>query len=364
MTTVHGRYDTRIFIKECRSLALAGYDVTLLVADGKGAERIEGITIQDVGLPKNRMIRVLFFTRKLYKEALKQQVECYHFHDPELMIAGYFLSKKGKKVIYDIHENVGEQIKIKEWIPSLLRNTVARVYDKIESFFCKRFDALLVPQPSMQERFLPLNPNTYLVENFPLNNETQPINRDSPNGHKVICFHAGSLNEDRGLRNMVNAFEHLPLNFELHLGGAIEESTLTKCEDLPGWKNVLFYGKIPFNEVQEIYAKTSIGLILYNNVGQYYLSYAVKLFEYMSYGIPVIMPDFGEWVGFNQENNCGINVDPSKSQEVAKAIRFLAENPEVSRKLGINGLKAVREKYTWDKAKSRLLTCYKKIQYD
>ena len=36
MTCVHQRYDTRIFQKECRSLAANGYDVSLIVADGKG----------------------------------------------------------------------------------------------------------------------------------------------------------------------------------------------------------------------------------------------------------------------------------------------------------------------------------------
>lgn len=361
MTTVHGRYDTRIFIKECRSLALSGYDVTLLVADGKGGEQTDGTFIQDVGRPKNRINRVLFFTRKLYKEALRQQAECYHFHDPELMLTGYLLTKKGKKVIYDIHENVGEQIMIKEYIPLILRKIVAGVYDRIESFFCKRFDALLVPQPSMQKRFIELNPKTYLVENFPWSNNAEIVKDVSTSPDKIICFHAGSLNEDRGLINMVNAFEHLPPHFKLYLGGAIEESTMSKCENLPGWRNVLFFGKIPFDEVQDIYKKTSIGLILYNNVGQYYLSYAVKLFEYMSHGIPVIMPDFGEWVQFNQENKCGINVDPTNSKAVAEAIKYLTENPKESEMLGMNGVRAIHEKYSWDYAKGRLLKCYEYI---
>ncbi len=35
ITSVHQRYATRIFHKKCTSLANTGYDVTLLVADGK-----------------------------------------------------------------------------------------------------------------------------------------------------------------------------------------------------------------------------------------------------------------------------------------------------------------------------------------
>lgn len=40
LTSVHSRYDTRIFLKECRSLARTGYQVSLVVADGKGGSAI------------------------------------------------------------------------------------------------------------------------------------------------------------------------------------------------------------------------------------------------------------------------------------------------------------------------------------
>ena len=38
LISVHIRYDTRIFIKMCSSLVETGYDVSLIVADGKGDE--------------------------------------------------------------------------------------------------------------------------------------------------------------------------------------------------------------------------------------------------------------------------------------------------------------------------------------
>jgi hypothetical protein len=38
LTSVHPRTDTRIFLKECTSLASHGYAVSLVVADGKGDE--------------------------------------------------------------------------------------------------------------------------------------------------------------------------------------------------------------------------------------------------------------------------------------------------------------------------------------
>src|SRR5690606_5815148 len=58
LTSVHSRYDTRIFLKECRSLGKVGYRVALIVADGKGDEIKEGIDILDVGKPRSRFSRM------------------------------------------------------------------------------------------------------------------------------------------------------------------------------------------------------------------------------------------------------------------------------------------------------------------
>ena len=59
ITSVHQRFDTRIFQKECQSLRKAGYDVSLVVADGKGNETYEGIKIYDVGKENNRIKRLI-----------------------------------------------------------------------------------------------------------------------------------------------------------------------------------------------------------------------------------------------------------------------------------------------------------------
>lgn len=49
LTSVHSRYDTRIFLKECRTLASANYSTHLVVADGKGDETRDGVRIIDAG---------------------------------------------------------------------------------------------------------------------------------------------------------------------------------------------------------------------------------------------------------------------------------------------------------------------------
>src|SRR3546814_10377955 len=60
VSSVHARYDVRIFLKECASLARHGHPVHLYVADGKGEETRGGVHIHDVGKGRGRLRRMLF----------------------------------------------------------------------------------------------------------------------------------------------------------------------------------------------------------------------------------------------------------------------------------------------------------------
>ena len=104
ITSVHQRYDTRIFLKMCCSLAKNGNEVTLLVADGLGNEIKTGIQILDIGSRSpSRVSRMINTVRKIYKRAVELDIDIYHLHDPELIPLGLKLKKSGKKVIFDAH---------------------------------------------------------------------------------------------------------------------------------------------------------------------------------------------------------------------------------------------------------------------
>ena len=127
LTSAHPRYDTRIYYKMCSSLAKKDYEVYLIVADGKGNEIIQGIKIYDVGKASGRIKRILFTTFKVFIKAQKLNANLYHFHDPELITIGLKLKRKGKKVIYDIHEDLVKQILLKNWIPKSLRKAISLI---------------------------------------------------------------------------------------------------------------------------------------------------------------------------------------------------------------------------------------------
>lgn len=360
ITSVHERDDVRIFWKECQSLFEAGFSVTLIVADGAGSELLHGVRIADTGRPRRgRLFRLLHAWSSVYRRAVQEDAAAYHFHDPELIIAGLLLKLRRKIVIYDIHEDTSKQILLKRWIPGFLRKPAAAIFEQIEQWACRRFDALVVPQESMQERFGKLNERCDLIPNFCRVARSGNGIDDAQEG---MLFHAGTLTADRGFHNMLAAMSCMNDPCELHLAGALEEESYRDLmRSHPRASSIHYHGRLPFARVQELYRKTHIGLILYNNLGQYHLSWAVKLFEYMAHGIPVIMPDFGSWPEFNRAHRCGICVDPRDPQQVADAVRSLIDNPDYHKELSTNGRRSVLDHYNWEFAADRLVDLYRDL---
>ena len=128
LSSVHPRNDIRIFLKECISLKDAGYDLSYVVADGLGDDEIQTIKIFDVGKPKHRFTRIFFSSLKVIIKGATIKADVYHFHDPELALFCLVYRILGKKVIFDVHENVVEQIQDKTWLGNFQKKFLNQTY--------------------------------------------------------------------------------------------------------------------------------------------------------------------------------------------------------------------------------------------
>ncbi len=362
LTSVHSRYDTRIFIKMCTSLAkMNHYDVSLVVADGKGDEVKNNVHFFDVGKrEKSRLSRITKTVRKVFLKAKELDSDIYHFHDPELIPIGRKLKKLGKKVIFDIHENTDLQILQKDWIPLYLRKIISFIYVKYENYNCKKFDLLIVPQKSMHDKYKNFS-KTILIFNFP-----HQINVDSidllSNIDKYHLLYSGSVGEARGIWNMLNLIEELQKidkRYKLTIAGKIEKSLLEKVKNHNAWEYTEYLGLLTKEQVYKVYRNNTIGLILFNNVGQYYMAYSLKLFEYMQNGMLVIMPNFGDWLEFNNKFKVGLNVDTSNPKEIAEQIHQL--NLEDILIILRNNIIQVNKYFIWESQEKQLIESYEKL---
>jgi hypothetical protein len=115
-STVHPADDTRIFAKQCVSLAEAGFRVTL-IAPGDGTTIIrDGVTCRSLRVPKGRALRMTVGQFKMLGILLWCRADLFHFHDPELLPTGLMLRLIGRRVVFDSHEHISKDLAEKTWL--------------------------------------------------------------------------------------------------------------------------------------------------------------------------------------------------------------------------------------------------------
>lgn len=363
LTSVHAPFDIRIFHKECRSLARAGFEVTLVVPAAQG-RLIEGVTIKAVPGPRSRLARMIVTVWQVYRAALHGQADIYHFHDPELIPAGLLLRARGKTVIYDIHEDLGRDIQSKYYVPVHLRRPLAWVTDLLEDAACRCFSGLLTATPAIARRFEKLNRRTLVLNNFPLLKELAPRANSPWAARDESVAYVGGITPDRGLKEIVRAMHLLPeaLPARLELAGPFDPLNLREeAASLPGWERVKELGVLTRGAVADLLGKTRAGLVLFHPEPNNVNAQPNKLFEYMSAGIPVIASDFPLWRKIVAGCGCGLLVDPRKPPEIARAIEYLLTHPAEAERMGRRGREAVATRFNWECEERRLFEFYRSL---
>jgi len=357
LTSAHPRYDTRIFVKQCRSLAALGHAVTLVVADGLGDEYVDGVQLVDVGRLAGRASRVLRTTRRVLQAARRIDADVYQLHDPELVPAGLRLKRLGKTVIFDSHEDVPAQLLAKPYLSPLARRLLSAGYAACERHAYRRFDGLVAATPFIRERLRHLHPNTVDVNNYPILQEFDAA-PDWDDKVAEVCY-VGSISAIRGIRELVRACELLHSPARLSLVGSFAEPALEReVTHFPGWKRVDAHGHLGRAGVQAAMRRAVAGLVTLHPVVNYLDALPVKMFEYMAAGLPVIASRFPLWQEIVEGNQCGVCVDPGNPAAIAAAIDHFCLHPQVARRMGENGRRAVHARYNWHSEAGKLAGLY------
>ena len=357
MTTAHPAKDIRIFYKECITLSTEGYKVFLIAYSDE--ESIEDISILRAGHPyNNRLSRMIFAGYNVYRKALELDADVYHFHDPELLPYGIRLKKKGKHVIYDSHEDVPRQILAKTWIPAPMQKLVSICYERYEKYVSRRLDYVIAATDHIKNIFIKNGCKAEAVKNYPLLDDIQCNNCDYQNRKPIICY-AGGITEQRGISNILKAIENSCVEF--HMAGNIESHYQKQLETMKGWKQVNYLGYLDRKDINDLYNKSRIGMVVLRNTPNHRYSLPIKMFEYMAAGIPVVASNFPLWEKIIDEVQCGICVDPEDVFSIRSAIHELLINETEAKIMGENGRKAVCSTYSWYNEAKKLVSIYKQI---
>jgi len=358
LTSAHPRYDTRIFVKECCSLAKR-YEVSLIVADGLGDEKKDGVKFYDIGKIEGRLNRIVKTTKKVLLKAIELDSDIYHLHDPELMPVGLKLKRLGKKVIFDAHEDLPMQLLAKPYLPAILKKPLSKLASKYEKYACKKFDYVVAATPYIRDKFLTFT-QSIDVNNYPIIKElsSDVLWEERKN---QVCY-VGVIAKIRGNLENVQAMTYVNPKISFKLAGMTYESRFfEELEANENWNRVNFVGKLDRTGVKELLQESKMGLVTLHPTLNYIDALPVKMFEYMLAGIPVIASNFEILKDIVNKEECGLCVNPLDTKTIGEAIEYLAIHDEEAKKMGENGKKAVLERYNWGIEEKKFYYVYKKL---
>ena len=206
LASTHPPFDTRIFHKECKTLANAGYRVTLIVPHD-GDEVVDEVHIRSVPKPKDGKERLSKTLGHIYRAALAESKEAiFHVHDAELIFHTFLLKMRGRTVVYDVHEDTPRQVMHQHWIPWLLRRPVSFVMRLAEWLGGRWFDGLIAAVPEIAKNFP--KGRAQVVFNFPIADELSLAEPIPYAARPLRVAYVGSISTARGVWEMVAAIAH------------------------------------------------------------------------------------------------------------------------------------------------------------
>ena len=387
LTSHHSILDNRIFNRECRSLAAAGYDV-VLVAQHDHDEIREGIHICAVPRYRSRLERVTLTALRVFRRAWQERPAVFHFHDPELIPWGLLLRLLGKRVIYDVHEDFSQAAAVRSWLPSLVRRVVAG-FSHLMDWLAYKVMWIVIAERYYERRF----PGATPVLNYPdldRSVELQAIERlPALRPERIRLLYVGSLTTSRG------ALLHAELASRLsgceivmcgYCSSTVAEGIRTRSGDATlgfiapdgsiRWEKrserpvhevstVILEGVDffvpPKSMIKHFRQAWTAGIAVFPYTEHYYEKELTKFFEYMAAGLPVVCSNFPTWRALVEGRGAGITVDPADWDAIIGAIRHLHENPDKAIGMGLAGRRAVQEQFNWQSQADNLVDLYARV---
>lgn len=173
-----------------------------------------------------------------------------------------------------------------------------------------------------------------------------------------VVLYVSRMSYRKGPHVLLNAFSKIK-DATLVMAGSGEMLPFLKAQAkfLGIEDRVVFMGYAPDDLLPEIFKMADI-FVLPSVSSE---AFGIVVLEAMASGVPVIATNVGGIPEVLKENEAGLLVPPGNELELRNAIQKLLNNEELRKWYGINGRKAVEEKYSWDKVVVEIEKVYEEI---
>ena len=394
-------YDSRVR-KEARSLANAGYRVTIvcLASEGGSGDLPEDVDVLVVDPMTRAMSRGLsnpFFApiggrltaavqragwlvgyvrslRAWGRQAVEAagQVDAWHAHDLTGLAAIVPFLQRQIPVVYDSHElflETGTARRLPYVARRLLRRyerslvaralAVVTVNDEIARILSRRYRPRRIEVVhNCPERWQAPDDAPALIRRA----------ANIPEGRSIVLYHGG-LTTDRGIETLMDAMLDPNLadaDLVLMGYGSLRDELLRRSRSGPWETRVHVLDPVPPSELLEWVASADVGVM--PNPGATWndrLSSPNKLFECIAAGTPVVAGDYATMrriVLDDPAGPLGAVCDPLSPAAIAGAITAIVTSTSAEREsLRARCRRAAADRWNWETEASRLLSIYAEI---
>lgn len=375
---------------EAITLIDSGHEVFLFCltyGNEKFSENIDGIQVKRFKSNKLEFkLSALSCDFPLYNRMMKPKIhnfintykpDALHIHDIRIAEVVFQINKKNKlPVILDLHENRPEIMKYYPHLnkfPGSFLISPDRWKMKEEQFVKQADKVIVVTQQSANEiiervkingQKIHIVPNTVRKSFY----EKKIFKKSISNCYKdkFVVLYIGDTNLRRGLLTAINATENLSKkikNFKLVIVGVnstdsilknrVSQLKINKFVDFVGWKNPSFFSS---------YIKNSDICIspLYRNQ-HHDTTYPNKIFQYMSFGKPVLVSNAIAQKEIVERANAGMVHEEKNENDFSNKVLELYHNKEKSQQYGAQGKKFIENEFSWEITSRDLIKLYNEL---
>ncbi len=304
-------------------------------------------------------------------------IDVLHIHD--MRIAGAVFRANMKfdlPIVLDLHENRPEIMKYYPHLqkfPGKYLISLKRWKRKEEEFIKRASQVIVVTEEAAQEIInrvgvkrdkITVVPNSVRRSFY----ERSNLKSDILNKYKdhFVILYVGDTNIRRGLLTAIEASEQLSKkikNYKLVIVGSnttdvilkkkVQELNLESFVDFEGWRDLSLF---------PLYIQSSDICIspLHRNL-HHDTTYANKIFQYMSYGKPLVVSDAIAQEKIVKISKSGLVHKEKNAKDFEDKILELYHNKETLATFGQNGKKFIEDKFSWEITSKELVKMYEKI---
>ncbi len=337
VSNVH-RPDVRVH-KEAAALAGAGFDVTVYAFDREHEglpefEQIDGVAVERISVSRSRVgnlretgVGLLEFRSEVRRRLLKRRPLVVHCHDQDTCAVGLWWKRMGGRFVFDAHDLYWTWLLMPD-PGSMPRRAGARVFMELDRRYAGAADLLITsssavgPHPGFAETYRAWGFEPLVIWNAP-----QEVEEISPFPETFTVGYLGNVRDVRMFRWLVEAVKSLPQPKRpaIRIAGA-GRSVDEVMADLRAVSRetaleVKISGAFRFTELPSLMAETSVQYCVYpDERGNVDRAMAVKLFDSVAYGRPVIGNADSLMGDFIERNSWGWTVSPGDIAGLSRAL--------------------------------------------